>query len=85
MDQSIFRYTWRYSRREQIWLLFVVVASLPFYFLSLDLPKRIINGPIQGQGFTGPTDTETAMRIAFDLPGWLFGGGYHSSLSSSSS
>ncbi len=47
--------------------------SLPFYFLSLDLPKSIVNGPIQGNGFSSPTDTETAMRIAFDLPSWLFG------------
>ncbi len=75
MESNIFRYTWRYSRRDQIWLLLVVVASLPFYFLSLDLPKSIVNGPIQGQGFSSPTDTETVMRIAFDLPGWLFGGG----------
>jgi putative ABC transport system ATP-binding protein len=73
MDQSIFRYTWRHSKKEQIWLLFVVLASLPFYFLSLDLPKRIINEPIQGQGFSSPTDTETAFRIAFDLPSWLGG------------
>ena len=73
MDQSIFRYTWRYSRREQIWLLFVVLASLPFYFLSLVLPKRIINGPIQGEGFASPGDTETAFRLAFDLPSWLGG------------
>jgi putative ABC transport system ATP-binding protein len=75
MDQNIFRYTWRHSRRDQIWLLVVVLASLPFYFVSLDLPKRIINGPIQGEGFSGPTDTETAFRIAFDIPAWLFGGG----------
>jgi putative ABC transport system ATP-binding protein len=75
MDQNIFRYTWRHSKRDQIWLLIVVVASLPFYFLSLDLPKRIVNGPIQGEGFSSPTDTETAIRIAFDLPAWLFGGG----------
>ena len=75
MDQNIFRYTWRYSKLDQIWLLVVVVASLPFYFLSLDLPKSIVNGPIQGEGFSGPNDTETAMRIAFDLPSWLFGGG----------
>ena len=68
MDLNIFRYTWRYSKRDQIWLLVVVVVSLPFYFLSLDLPKSIVNGPIQGQGFSSPTDTETAMRIAFDLP-----------------
>jgi putative ABC transport system ATP-binding protein len=75
MDLNIFRYTWRYSRREQIWLLIVVLISLPFYFLSLDLPKRIINEPIQGQGFSSPTDTETALRFAFELPSWLFGGG----------
>jgi putative ABC transport system ATP-binding protein len=75
MDQNIFRYTWRHSKRDQIWLLIVVVASLPFYFLSLDLPKSIVNGPIQGEGFSGPLDTVTAMRVAFDLPSWLFGGG----------
>jgi len=74
MDSNIFRYTWRYSKRDQIWLLVVVVASLPFYFLSLDLPKSIVNGPIQGEGFSSPTDTETVMRLALDLPSWLFGG-----------
>jgi putative ABC transport system ATP-binding protein len=73
MDASIFRYTWRHSRPQQIWLLLVVLASLPFYFLSLDLPKRIINGPIQGEGFASPGDTDSALRIAFDLPSWLGG------------
>src|SRR5688500_7510176 len=73
MDASIYRYTWRHSRPQQIWLLLVVLASLPFYFLSLDLPKRIINGPIQGEGFASPGDTETAFRLAFDLPSWLGG------------
>jgi putative ABC transport system ATP-binding protein len=75
MDLNIFRYTWRYSRLDQIWLLVVVVISLPFYFFSLDLPKSIVNGPIQGQGFDSPNATKTAMKIAFDLPNWLFGGG----------
>jgi putative ABC transport system ATP-binding protein len=50
-------------------------VSLPFYYLSLDLPKRIVNGPIQGQGFASPMDTDVAGRIAVDLPSWLFGGG----------
>ena len=75
MDLNIFRYTWRYSKRDQVWLLIVVLVSLPFYFLSLDLPKSIVNGPIQGEGFSTPTATETAMRIAFSVPSWLFGGG----------
>ena len=73
MDLNIFRYTWRYSKRDQVWLLLVVVASLPFYFLSLDLPKSIVNGPIQGQHFPNPTSTETVMRIAFSLPSFLGG------------
>ena len=76
MDQSIFKYTWRHTRKEQIWLLTVVLLSQPFYFLSLELPKRIINGPIEGSGFSGPTDTEPAMQIGLSLPEWLGGGGF---------
>ncbi len=75
MDLNIFRYTWRHSKLDQIWLLIIVVVSLPFYFVSLDLPKSIVNGPIQGQGFDSPSSTKTALRIAFDIPNWLFGGG----------
>ena len=36
---------------EQIWILFVILASMPFNFLMLDLPKYIVNGPIQAKGF----------------------------------
>ena len=75
MDLNIFRYKWRHSKLDQIWLLVIVVVSLPFYFVSLDLPKSIVNGPIQGQGFDTPSATKTAMHIAFGLPHWLFGGG----------
>lgn len=69
MNPSIFRYAWEHTRREQLWLLFVVLLSLPFYFLSLDLPKRIIDGPIQGSDAP-----QTAMRIALSWPSWLGGG-----------
>ena len=31
---------------------------LPFYFFSLDLPKSIVNGPIQAAGFDSPNATE---------------------------
>jgi len=75
MDTSLYRYAWRHTKWQQLWLLFVVVASMPFYFLSLDLPKRIINGPIMGEGFARLEATEPAFRIAFSLPDWVFGGG----------
>ncbi|MDF2973593.1 MAG: multidrug transporter ATP-binding protein, partial [Microvirga sp.] len=29
----------------------VVLASLPFYFMSLDLPRQIVNQAIQGEAF----------------------------------
>ena len=46
MDKSLFRYIWRHSRRDQILIFLVVLASLPFYFVSLDLPRRIVNEAI---------------------------------------
>lgn len=38
------------------------------YFLSFDLPKQIVNGPIQGDGFEGPGARQTFMHIAYDIP-----------------
>ncbi len=38
------------------------------YFLSFDLPKQIVNGPIQGTGFESPGATQTFMRIRYDIP-----------------
>lgn len=74
MDANLFRYIWRHTRRAQIWILFVILASMPIYFLSLDLPKQIVNGPIQGEGFATPGATATFLNVAFDLPSWLGGG-----------
>ena len=57
MDKSLFRYIWRHSRREQLVILAVVLASLPFYFLSLDLPRKIVNEAIQGKAFESGSQT----------------------------
>jgi putative ABC transport system ATP-binding protein len=59
MEPRLFRYIWRHSKREQLAILLLVLLSLPFYFLLLNLPKDIVNRGIQGQGFAGPTDTQT--------------------------
>lgn len=63
MEKSIFRYIWRHSRREQAAILLLVAASLPFYFLALDLPKRIVNQGIQGEGFASPEDTQRFLEL----------------------
>ena len=66
MEHRLFKYIWRHSRREQIAILMIVLGSMPFYFLSLDLPKQIVNQGIQGEGFSGPGSTQSF--LAFDLP-----------------
>src|SRR4029450_4147598 len=57
MDRSLFRYIWQHSRRDQLIVCAVVLASLPFYFASLDLPRRIVNEAIQGGAFRGGKTT----------------------------
>ena len=49
MEKGIFQYVLRYSKKEQINLLVMAFASLPFYFVSLDLPKQIIDRAIGGE------------------------------------
>ncbi len=63
MEANLFRYIWRHSKAEQLTILSMVVVSLPFYFLSLDLPKQIVNQGIQGHGFEGPGDTQSFLVI----------------------
>ena len=43
MESSVFRFVLKYSRREQLLLLALTIVSFPFLYLSLDLPKTIIN------------------------------------------
>ena len=66
MEPNLFKYVWRHSKREQVGILFLVLISLPFYFVSLDLPKSIVNQGIQGEGFEGPGSTQPFLQ--FDLP-----------------
>jgi len=66
MEPNIFKYVWRHSRGEQIAILLLVLASLPFYYFSLDLPKQIVNQGIQGQGFDQPGATQPFLVL--DLP-----------------
>jgi putative ABC transport system ATP-binding protein len=68
MERSLFRYVWNHTWRQQIWILLVVFLSMIPYFLSFDLPKQIVNGPIQGAGYEHPGATQTFMEISFDLP-----------------
>ncbi|NLS03987.1 ABC transporter ATP-binding protein [Rhizobium sp. P32RR-XVIII] len=68
MEKSLARYIWSNTRLQQLWILAVVAVSMIPYFLSFDLPKQIVNGPIQGDGFDNANATQTFMHIAYDIP-----------------
>ncbi len=48
MEKSIFKFVWKYSKRNQIILLLVTLLTFPILYVSLELPKRIINDAISG-------------------------------------
>lgn len=68
LEGSLARYIWRHTRRQQIWVLFIVLLSMIPYFLALDLPKRIVNGPLSGNGFPTPDATQTFLHVPLSLP-----------------
>ena len=60
MEQSLFKFIWKYSKREQIIQLLITLLTFPVLFASLELPKRIINDAIGGTG-------ENILLLGFDL------------------
>ncbi|MGB3391225.1 MAG: ABC transporter ATP-binding protein [Pseudaminobacter sp.] len=68
MEKSLARYIWLHTWRQQLWILAIVALSMIPYFLSFDLPKLIVNGPIQGQGFETAGATQLFMNVEFTLP-----------------
>jgi ABC-type multidrug transport system fused ATPase/permease subunit len=50
MDKSLFQFIWKYSKHDQLVLLGVTLLTFPLLYVSLELPKRIINDAIGGSG-----------------------------------
>ena len=64
MQRNLFTYIWRHSRPEQIVILGLVVLAQIFYFMSLTVPKSVINNGIQGNAFK---DSKTIPFLVFEL------------------
>ena len=73
VERSLFGFIFRYSKREQLLIVPLVVASMLIYFATLDLPKVIINEAIQGRRFPGPESTVPFLTLQFTLPALLGG------------
>ena len=54
-------------------MVVIILASMPTYFLSLELPKRIVNSPIQGVGFENPGDTQAFLPFYLPFGESIFG------------
>jgi ABC-type multidrug transport system fused ATPase/permease subunit len=50
MESSIFSFTRRYSWKEQLTILATSAVSLPLLYMTLELPKTIINRALSGDG-----------------------------------
>ncbi|WP_374653368.1 ABC transporter transmembrane domain-containing protein [Dongia sp.] len=72
MEPNLFKYIWRHSKRDQRVILVIVVISLLVYFVSLDLPKRIINDAIQGNAFK-TSETASFLKVELPIPDFLGG------------
>ncbi len=73
MERGLFGFIIKYSKRDQLMIVPLVLLSMLFYYVTLDLPKTIINQPIQGKGFPSPDSTVAFLRFTFKLPGFLGG------------
>jgi putative ABC transport system ATP-binding protein len=69
MEKRLSSYIWKYTRNQQLYILLIVAISMIPYFMSFDLPKQIVNGPIQGKGFKEGA-TQLFMKLGLDIP-WL--------------
>ena len=76
MESNLFRYVWQKSRGEQIVVLLIILASIPFYWASFNVPKRIVNDAIQGGAFKDGRTSATLLDLTLSLPGFLGGGSY---------
>src|SRR6266850_2350507 len=65
LERSLFGFIIRYSKRDQLLIVPLVVASMVVYYLSLDLPKTIINQAIQGVSF--PSADSVKRFLGLDL------------------
>ena len=60
IENSLFSFIWKHSKRDQIVLLVVTLFLFPLLYLTLELPKQIINGAIDA-----PSDVITTYGVTF--------------------
>jgi len=72
MERSLFGFILRYSKRDQLLIVPLVLATMLVYYLTLDLPKTIINKAIQGGSFPQADSRATFLGLPLDRIDYLF-------------
>ena len=60
MERTLFAFIWKNSKRDQLLLLLITLTLFPLLYLTLELPKRIINDAIGASA-------ETVIVLGFTL------------------
>lgn len=66
MEKSLFSYILHYSKRQQVWLTVVIFLYFPIQYLSLELPKMIIDDAIGADG-PAPYTLDVVGLLVVDL------------------
>lgn len=69
MERTIYGFVWRHSRAQTLIAVALTLAALPLYYVSLDIPKNIVNQAILKRGIEFPTDV---FGISLDQIQYLF-------------
>ena len=73
MQPTLFRYIWQGSKKGQLIVFLLTMLALPFYYVSLELPKLIVNGVLGAQPGDFPVVVSAFGKtlVDFDRIGWL--------------
>ena len=55
MESSLHRFVIKYAPRETAWVCALTIVSMPFFYLSLEVPKTIVNQALLQKDITFPT------------------------------
>ena len=68
VQRNFISFVWNFSARQQVYILILTILSFPLLYMTLELPKQIINDAVQATDF--PT---TLLGLSFEqIPYLLF-------------
>jgi putative ABC transport system ATP-binding protein len=68
MESSLHRFVIKYAPRETAWVCLLTILSMPFYYLYLEVPKKIVNEPWLQRNISFPTQV---LGVELDRLGYL--------------